>query len=277
MGLTKKQRWAYARAARENPKRLSDIAAQAGVQPETVKDWVRKFFGSTGSNQNDPTQGLPTALPVPPPPPPKPPPASTTTVRSATEDSTDALAKRMKKWFRGKGKRREDANKLSEIISDWRENYKQASVTQPGVVAGGLPNRPTTPPKTGQIHAPPPAGCNVYILDAGLLSALASNGRDAWACLEMLVGELNVVVVPAGSLGCAFRDELPHRLLERALASACLKQVPLGHAEARAAGMLCRATSTNDLIDASVVITAKACRQALNRKRARRKCAVRSG
>ena len=260
--LTDADRRAYARAARANPDGLSKIAGQAGVEPETVQDWIRRFFGSTV----DP--------PVPPAPPPRPPPVSPTTILSATEDATDALTKSMKRWFKSKRKRRKDAKKLRGIISDWQENYKRTQVVQPETVVGGRLDRSTPPHGAERTGARPPETCNVYILDAGLLPALASNDHNAWACLETLVGELNTVVVPAGAIGCAFRDEPPHTLLESALASACVKQVPLDYVEARAAGMLCRATPTSDLMDASTVVAAKACRKILNRRRAWRRFVV---
>lgn len=271
--FTDVQRRAYADCARSKPNGVSIAASHAGVKEDTIKDWIRQFYGSAGSKQN---------VPLPPPPndpsSPRlprlgPPPASGTTVLSATEEATNARAKRKRKWFGRKRRRRKDADKLRAIISEWQKDYKQAA--RPWAVTVGRPDRPQTPDGTERIVERPPEGCNVYILDTGLLSALARNDDDAWECLERLVGELNAVVVPAGAIGPAFTNALPHKLLERAFASSCIRQVPLDYFEARAAGMLCSATSTSDLIDASVVITAKACRQTLNRKRAGKRCAVR--
>lgn len=271
--FTDVQRRAYADCARSKPNGVSIAASHAGVKEDTIKDWIRQFYGSAGGKQN-----------VPSPPPPNdpsnpslrrlgPPPASDTTVLSATEEVTDALAKRKRRWFRRKRRRRKDADELRVIISEWHNNYKQAA--RPWAVTAGRPDRPPTPHRTERTVERPPGGCNVYLLDAGLLSALARNDDAAWECLERLVDELNVIVAPPGAIGRAFRNELPHALLERAFASSCIRQVPFDYVEARAAGMLCRDTFTSDLIDASVVITAKACRQTLDRKRAGRRCAVR--
>ena len=268
--LTEDQRRAYARIARDYPHKLGEVANRAGVKPETVKDWIRDYFGSTRGKQGIPPPRVP---PIVPPVPPTPP-VSRTTVFSATEEATNALAKRKRTWFRRKRRRRKDADKLRAIIADWKKDYKRTTVAQPWAVAARHPDRPPTPHGAERTDAPPPEGCNVYILDADLLSALASNDNDAWACLEALVGDLNALVAPGGAIGAAFRDEPAHILLERAFASSCIRQVPLDYAEARAAGMLCRATSASDLIDASVVAAAKACRQALDRRRTGRKCAV---
>ena len=259
--LTEDQRRAYARIARDYPHKLGEVANKAGVKPETVKDWIRDYFGSTRSKQGVPPPRVP---PIVPPVPPTPP-VSRTTVSSAIEDATDALAKRMKRWFRGKKRRKRDADILRAIISK-RKKYKRTPVAQPGAIASGHSRQPTTHPKTKGADAPPPKTHNVYVLDAGLLSALASNDDDAWACLETLVGERNTVVVPVGAVGYAFRNTSPHPFLEEALVSSCIRQVPLDYVEARAAGMLCRETPASALIDASVVIAAKPCWQVLTRK-----------
>ena len=273
--FTEVQRRAYADCARSKPNGVSIAASHAGVKEDTIKDWIRQFYGSAGGKQNVPSPPPPNDPSTPRLPRSKPPPVSRTTVLSATDEAAKALAKSKRRWFRRKRRRRKDAAKLRAIIADWKKNHKGTTVSPPWAVAAGRPERPPTHHGAERTNAPPPKGCNVYILDADLLSALASNNDDAWACLETLVGDLNGLVAPGGAIGVTFRNQPAHILLEKAFASSCIGQIPLDYAEARSAGMLCRKTSTSDLIDASIVIAAKACRQALDRRRAGRKCAVR--
>jgi hypothetical protein len=69
--------------------------------------------------------------------------------------------------------------------------------------------------------------------------------------------------VPAGVLAQAWRDGEHQSRLARFLKKSFVDVVPLSEAQARAAGQLCGASGTRDVIDASVVICAR-----------RHKCAI---
>lgn len=80
------------------------------------------------------------------------------------------------------------------------------------------------------------------------------------AVLVKRAREANVVLsVPAGALGQAWRDGRRQVLLARLVSSSgAVEIVPLDARAARAAGQLCGATRTSDVIDASVVLCARA-------------------
>ena len=92
------------------------------------------------------------------------------------------------------------------------------------------------------------------VLDAGALIALDRNDRSVWAMLRVASDDASTVAVPAGAIGQAWRDGARHVLLARALRHC--DEVALDGSHARAAGLLCGQTSTIDVIDASVAITA---------------------
>jgi hypothetical protein len=95
-------------------------------------------------------------------------------------------------------------------------------------------------------------------LDAGALIAFERNERAVVAIISrcLILGlRLNV---PAGVVGQTWRDGRRQARLARLLASDVIKIVPLEDKDARAAGQLCGVTNTNDVIDASVVLCARA-------------------
>jgi hypothetical protein len=95
-------------------------------------------------------------------------------------------------------------------------------------------------------------------LDAGALIAFERNDRRVVAMLaEALAGGLPMAV-PAGVLGQVFRDARRQVRLVRLLRSEAVEVEPLDGPRARAAGQLCGATGTRDVIDASVVLCARA-------------------
>lgn len=63
--------------------------------------------------------------------------------------------------------------------------------------------------------------------------------------------------VPAGALGQAWRNPARQVRLVRVVSSDGVVIHPLDATSARAAGQLCAATSTSDVIDASVVLVAR--------------------
>jgi predicted nucleic acid-binding protein len=95
------------------------------------------------------------------------------------------------------------------------------------------------------------------VLDAGALIAFQkADERMRALCREALrVGSR--LVVPAGVLAQVWRDrarQVPLRIL---LAPSVTEVPPLDRALAEAAGVLCGRTGTSDVIDASVVLTAR--------------------
>jgi predicted nucleic acid-binding protein len=64
--------------------------------------------------------------------------------------------------------------------------------------------------------------------------------------------------VPAGALGQAWRDGRRQARLAKVLRMRNVEVVPLDDETARRSGMLCGATRTSDIIDASVVLCARA-------------------
>lgn len=77
-----------------------------------------------------------------------------------------------------------------------------------------------------------------------------------WAMLRVAADDHSVVQVPAGVIAQAWRGGSRQALLSRALRHC--DEVPLDGVMARAAGLLCGQTSTADVIDATVALTAGA-------------------
>jgi hypothetical protein len=91
------------------------------------------------------------------------------------------------------------------------------------------------------------------VLDAGALIAIERADRRMIRLLE-LAGEIHV---PAGALAQAWRNPARQACLARVVGSADVTLHPLDGQLARAAGQLCGATGTSDVIDASVVLVAR--------------------
>ena len=94
-------------------------------------------------------------------------------------------------------------------------------------------------------------------LDAGALIAIERNDRRVVIALRHALEEKMPLVVPAGVVGQVWRDGSRQVRLARLLGSRGVQIEPLDDARARAAGQLCGATGTRDVIDASVVLGAK--------------------
>lgn len=92
------------------------------------------------------------------------------------------------------------------------------------------------------------------VLDAGALIALDRADRRLIRLLELAED----VHVPAGALAQAWRNPARQVRLVRAMASEGVHIDPLDAAGARAAGQLCAASATADVVDASVVLVARA-------------------
>lgn len=91
------------------------------------------------------------------------------------------------------------------------------------------------------------------VLDAGALIAVERADRRMIRLLELAQD----IHVPAGALAQAWRNPMRQVRLVRVLASDEVRIHPLDADGARAAGQLCAATATADVVDASVVIVAR--------------------
>lgn len=95
------------------------------------------------------------------------------------------------------------------------------------------------------------------VLDAGALIAFERRERSMVVLVARAL-ELELrLTVPAGVVGQVWRDGRKQARLAQLLGSALVEVVPLRDAQARAAGQLCGATKTRDVIDASVVLCAR--------------------
>ena len=95
-------------------------------------------------------------------------------------------------------------------------------------------------------------------LDTGALIALDRGDKRMIALLDQALAQRRNFRVPSGVVGQAWRDGRTQVTLARFLRSAEVEIVPLDGELARSCGELCGATGTSDVIDASVVILARA-------------------
>lgn len=91
------------------------------------------------------------------------------------------------------------------------------------------------------------------VLDAGALIAVDRADRRVIRLLELA----REVHVPAGALAQAWRNPARQVRLVRAMTADGVAVQSLDAAGARAAGQLCAATATSDIVDASVVLLAR--------------------
>ena len=90
------------------------------------------------------------------------------------------------------------------------------------------------------------------VLDAGALIAVDRADRRVIRLLELA----RDIHVPAGALAQAWRNPARQVRLVRVVSADGVVIHPLDAASARAAGQLCGATATSDVVDASVVLVA---------------------
>src|SRR4051794_98341 len=95
-------------------------------------------------------------------------------------------------------------------------------------------------------------------LDAGALVAFERNDRRVVALIARAVETNYSLAVPAGVVAQVWRDGRRQPRLARMLGADAVEIEPLDDRGARAAGQLCGVTQTSDVIDASVVLCAKA-------------------
>ncbi|MGH2862010.1 MAG: PIN domain-containing protein [Solirubrobacteraceae bacterium] len=96
------------------------------------------------------------------------------------------------------------------------------------------------------------------MLDAGALIAFERNDREVVALIKRARERGELLAAPAGVVGQVWRDGRRQARLARLLGSGALDVVPLDDFAARAAGQLCGLAGTSDVIDASVVLCARA-------------------
>ncbi len=95
-------------------------------------------------------------------------------------------------------------------------------------------------------------------LDTGALIAFERNDRRVVALLARALENDLSLVIPAGVVGQVWRDGRRQARLARLLGARQLEIEVLDDRCARAAGQLCGTTGTKDVIDASVVLCARA-------------------
>jgi predicted nucleic acid-binding protein len=96
------------------------------------------------------------------------------------------------------------------------------------------------------------------VLDAGALIALDRGDKRMIALLHRALAQGRTFRVPAGVVGQTWRDGRAQVTLARFLRSEEVEIVPLDEHFARSCGELCAAANSADVIDASVVILARA-------------------
>lgn len=95
------------------------------------------------------------------------------------------------------------------------------------------------------------------MLDAGALVGFERNDRRVVGVVARALHLGDPLVVPAGVVGQVLRDGARQVSLVRLLESPVCHVVALDDTAARAAGQLCGASGTSDVIDASVIVVAR--------------------
>lgn len=101
------------------------------------------------------------------------------------------------------------------------------------------------------------------VLDAGALIAFERNDRRVVVLIARARANGLALVAPAGVVGQVWRDGARQTRLARFLACADVRVEPLDDRRARLAGQRCGVAGTADVIDASVVLCARALRAAV--------------
>lgn len=95
-------------------------------------------------------------------------------------------------------------------------------------------------------------------LDTGALIAIERGDRRLQALLDEAGAAGAELAVPAGVIAQAWRGSARQARLARFLALSTVTAVALDEPEARASGTLCGRAGTADVVDASIVICARA-------------------
>jgi rRNA-processing protein FCF1 len=95
------------------------------------------------------------------------------------------------------------------------------------------------------------------VLDSGALIGIERGDERMSALLEASLKSPVRFLVPAGVLAQAWRDGARQTRLARFLKTPLVEVLPLSEAQARAVGVLCGLAGTSDVVDASVVLSAR--------------------
>ena len=95
-----------------------------------------------------------------------------------------------------------------------------------------------------------------YVYDTGVLVAIDRGDRRMWAIHHLAIEEGRRLLVPSVVVGQTWRDPRRQVQLGRFLHSC--EVVPVGVELAKAAGVLCGASHTRDVVDAVVTVVALA-------------------
>ena len=95
------------------------------------------------------------------------------------------------------------------------------------------------------------------VLDTGALIGFERNDRRVVAIIVRALELHDPLLVPEGVVAQAWRDGSRQTRLARLLGSPRCEVLVLDDRQARAAGQICGAAATTDLIDASVVVAAR--------------------
>jgi len=95
-------------------------------------------------------------------------------------------------------------------------------------------------------------------LDSGALIAFERNDRRVIALIVRTLSHRRTMAVPAGVVAQVWRDGRRQSRLARLLGAGEVEVVPLDDRRAREAGQLCGVKGTTDIVDASVVLCARA-------------------
>jgi rRNA-processing protein FCF1 len=101
------------------------------------------------------------------------------------------------------------------------------------------------------------AAPRTVVLDAGALIAFERGSARMRALLREALGADARIVIPAGVLAQVWRDPLKQVVLGALSRATTTAVVSLDQVLAEAAGVLCGKRKTSDIIDASVVLTAR--------------------
>jgi hypothetical protein len=96
-----------------------------------------------------------------------------------------------------------------------------------------------------------------FVFDAGALIAFERNDRGVVMLAKRLLALGAKIVVPAGVVGQVWRDGARQARLARLLGSRLAIVEPLDDRRSRAAGQMCGLAGTHDVIDASVILSAR--------------------
>ncbi|CAN5721263.1 hypothetical protein BH24ACT5_BH24ACT5_03570 [soil metagenome] len=103
-----------------------------------------------------------------------------------------------------------------------------------------------------------PPEARPLVLDAGALIAVERADREVLALIAVAVDAEQPVVVPAGVIGQVWRDGAQRARVARIIHAQGTTIERLDLPTAKAAGVLCGLARTSDVIDATVVIAARA-------------------